>query len=262
MLLRMGQRARRHGDRPSGRRGHGDLAAPIVGVGEVQVGDAVDHLGVELEREVLERADRDEDLAHRGREVGPQVAVTELAARPSEVLGGPGGQPDAVGVADPAQDLVEGVVGDRRDQHLRLDATEERLVAQRLGLEVGREHDLGVEGDVELHAVIEHEVVALAVEGHDPAVEQGLGRQVRLAAEVVDHQDPVVGLHLHRGHVGAAVALVLQVEHLRAELAADDEARAVAQHPAPVDARSAARSAGLCTTGSKTLMIWLSTSTA
>jgi hypothetical protein len=149
--------------------------------------------------------------------------------------GASGGQPHAVVLADAPEHLVEGVVGDGGDQHLRLDATEEGLVAERLGLEVGREHDLDVEGDVELHAVVELQVVALAIEGDDPPVQQRLGGQVGLAPEVVDDEDPVVGLHLHRSHVGAALALVLEVEHLRPQLAADDEARPVAEHPTPVD---------------------------
>ena len=112
--------------------------------------------GCELEREVLEGADRDRGSCRptpggrAGRSPSPSSRL--VRRRCSARIRG---QPDAVVRAHPAQHLVEGVVGDRRDQHLRLDPTEERLVAQRLGLEVGREHDLGVEGDVELHAVVE-----------------------------------------------------------------------------------------------------------
>ena len=102
-------------------------------------------------------------------------------------------------------------------------------------LEVGREAHLDVEGDLELHAVGQREVVDPAVEGHDPAVQQRLGAD-RLAAEVVDHEDAVVGLHLQRRQVDAVGLLVGQVEAGRGQLAAGDDGRAPAQHPPGVEA--------------------------
>ena len=134
-------------------------------------------VAVEHERSLpVVLADRLEDLADLVGEVRPQVAVAEVAADLAQVGRGARRRSSRrSALAARTQHLVELVVADRRHEDLVLDAAEEGLVAEARGLEVGREHDLGVERDLELQAVAERQVVDAAVERDDPAVEELLG---------------------------------------------------------------------------------------
>ncbi len=203
-------------------------------VREVDRRDAVDGLGVQHAGHGEVGADRLEDLADLVREVRPQVAVALFAAHLAQVGLGAGCQLDIVRLGGAVQHDVELLVGDRGHEDLVLDAPEEGLVAEGGGLEVGREHHLAVERDLEAHAVAQRQVVDAPIERHDPAVEQFLGRH-QLAAEVVDDEHAVVGLHLDRSEVHAIRRFVGEVEHRALQLTAGDDRRAAAQHPARVE---------------------------
>src|SRR5205807_2780178 len=73
-------------------------------------------------------------------------------------------------------------------------------------------------------------VVDLLLEWNEQAVEDLLRRNA-LPPEVVNQQDPTVGLHLQRRAVGAAAVLPGGVEHLDLELSAHLYQRP--RHPAP-----------------------------
>ncbi len=130
-------------------------------------------------------------------------------------------------------DLVEvlgcGVV----EVDLGLDAPQERLVDQGLGVEVGRERHHHVEGNLDLLAARECQDVDVAIERDHPAVEQLLGTDA-LAPEVVDDEQAVVGLHLERRGIVLRARIVLEIQHLHRQLAADHDARPFAQDPPAV----------------------------
>src|SRR5215471_608615 len=82
-------------------------------------------------------------------------------------------------------------------KNLVLDAAQERLVDQRAGLQVGREHDENIEWQLDLLSAGQRQEVDAALERNDPAVQQ-LSRRVLLPAEVVNPQDAAVGNGLYR----------------------------------------------------------------
>ena len=116
------------------------------------------------------------------------------------------------------------------------------------------------EGHLELHAGGQREVIHAAVERDDPAVQQ-IARREHLAAEVVDDQDAVVGLHLAGRDEDAGGFVEAQFQHGGRQFAAHGDAGALADDPARVEQIVVERAAGW-TTGSKRVMMWPSTSTA
>ena len=224
---------------------------------EVVVPGPVEHVGRELGLAAVVGGEVD-DLVHQVARVAgeqrPLVAPVVVAHQQVEGLVGVG---DAALCADLLQDLA--VLAERQlpDEDLVADAAQEGVVGHVGGREVGREHQHHVEGDLELAAVAQHQVVVATVHRHDPAVHQ-LARRDHLAAQVVDQEEAVVGLEVRRSLVVAGARVVHQVEHVERELAAGDHDWAAAQHPAPVvrarlsSERSGAASscAGSCTSGS------------
>ena len=130
-----------------------------------------------------------------------------------------------------------------------------------VGIHVGGEDHQHLEGDLDLHPTGEGKEVNAAIQRHDPAVQQFFGTDA-LAAEIVDDEDAVVGLELHGADIEAADRVELQVEHLDGQLSADLDGGAVAADPRSSQLRKAGRSTGTWTVGSKTVMVWPSTSMA
>ena len=89
-------------------------------------------------------------------------------------------------------------------------------------VEVRRENQNLVERHFDFRAGDRRQVIVLFLERHDPAVEQ-IHRSHLLAAEVVDHEDAAVRLHLQRGFVVFADRVVCKVQHRQREFAADDD---------------------------------------
>ena len=140
---------------------------------------------------------------------------------------------DAFGFGDAGENPVEGVWGHRSDEHLVSQTTKEGVIAQRVGVEVGRGDQLELKGKRELRSVGQLQVVDAAGEGHNPAVHEFV-RGDLLTAEVVNHQDAVVGEHLDRRRVDARHGVEGEVDHVGAELTTDDHEGAVADDPARV----------------------------
>src|SRR5437762_9159754 len=143
---------------------------------------------------------------------------------------------DALARADALEDLV--VLLDRRslDPDLVTDAPEERLVDEVGRVEVRREDDEHVERDLDLLTGVQREVVDALLERHDPSVEEVLGRDP-LPAEVVDHEDPAVRLHLERRLVELRHLVVDEVERLERELPAGHHDRPLRNDPAVIEAQ-------------------------
>ena len=202
---------------------------------EVRVEDPVDQVRCQLRRDVLVGRDREGQLADDSRQVRAEFAVT-LGTRCGTQSGGRTAVDlDAALLGDPGEDPVELIVGTGADVDLVVDPPEEGLVAQPSRVEVRGEHDLHLEGHFELPAV-QRQVVDLAVQRHDPAIEERI-RGHGLSTEVVDDQDAAVRLHLQGCEVDAGVAVELQVEHPCMEFPSGDHGRASALHPTAVQAR-------------------------
>ena len=107
---------------------------------------------------------------------------------------------DVFVAGDAAEDLGKLFLGDGAQLDLGLDAAQECGIDQAGGIVIRGEDDQHFEGNLDLFAADQGQEIDAAVEGHDPAVEQLVGAQA-LAAEVVDDEHAVVGLHLHRADV-------------------------------------------------------------
>ncbi|ABA53330.1 hypothetical protein BURPS1710b_A1309 [Burkholderia pseudomallei 1710b] len=127
--------------------------------------------------------------------------------------------------------------GQRPDVQLRAEPPQERVVAELRGREVAREHRPHVERHLEAHAARERELVDVAIERQQPAVEQ-VARRDALAAEIVDDVDSRVRLHVRRGLVIARRIVAAQVELGERQLAARQHDRPAAQAPAAVAVRA------------------------
>jgi 4-amino-4-deoxy-L-arabinose transferase-like glycosyltransferase len=202
--------------------------------GEVEVDGAVDVFVGQPGRGAFVVGDVLDDQHHVARIAGAQhlaAAVGEAAlADVGRLFRRPG---HAFAGADGAQDVVEDLRADDIDLDLVLDAAQERFVGELPWIEVGREDDERLERDGDLDAGAQREEVDAAVQRHDPAVEQ-VARVDHLAAEVVDDEQAVVGLHLQGRGVVAERALELQLEHFLDHFAADRDAGARAADPARV----------------------------
>ncbi|MCY1284667.1 hypothetical protein D9M70_335810 [compost metagenome] len=145
------------------------------------------------------------------RDAGEQRHIRgEVQAFHQEIEGGFGaGQPELRGGA-----LVHlAIVIARQGTHVKLAAepAQESLVAQLAWLEIGGEHRPYVERHREAHAGAQREHVDVAVQRHDPAVQQ-VGHADQLPAQVIDDVDAVVGLHVRRRLVEARGVVVAQVQ--------------------------------------------------
>ena len=81
----------------------------------------------------------------------------------------------------------------------------------------------------------ERQEINTARKRNDPAVEERL-RGHLLAAEVIDHENAVVGLHLQRSPVHTRRWISFQFELFTGELTTNDDARTQAKHPTSVKA--------------------------
>src|SRR5438093_13273264 len=138
------------------------------------------------------------------------------------------------------EDLL--VLRDRRrlDADLVADAPQERLVDEVSRIEVRREDDEHVEGDLDLLAGMQREVIDALLERDDPPVEKVFWRNA-LTSEVVDHEDAAVGLHLERRLVELRGLVVDEVERLERELAAGHDDGTLADDPPVVVAKPVRR---------------------
>ena len=132
-------------------------------------------------------------------------------------------------MADPDVLLLPQVV----DLDLVPDPSQERLVGQFPRRDVRGEEDDLVERDLELLPVLESQVVARLFQGDDPPVEQVEGAD-QLPPEIVDEEDPPVGLQLERRLVELGDRVEAQVQHRQRQLPPGDDHRAIAQDPAAV----------------------------
>src|SRR5262249_35916815 len=179
-------------------------------------------------------SDRLEDVddVHRitGAQFGAAVGEAELA----QVFAAIGFERDIAHGGHAAENLIECVLMYRLDEDLVVNAAEEGFIGQIVGVEVCGEDHHHFERDLELHAVLQRQVIDAAVEGHDPAVEQ-VARGDKLAAEVVDEEDTVVGLHLERRGVDTGGFIEAQFEHTGYQLTADHDVGPFAKNPSRID---------------------------
>ena len=104
---------------------------------------------------------------------------------------------DTVFLADHVEDLRKLLERRVRGVHLVWNAPQKRLICELARLEVGREDNEDVEGDLEFSTGVQCQEVDARFEGHDPPVEQLAGGDT-LTPEVVDEEHPTVRLQLHR----------------------------------------------------------------
>src|SRR5260370_6206730 len=130
--------------------------------------------------------------------------------------------------------MVERLVIHGVDENLVVDSAEEGFVRQIARLQVGRKHHHQLERDLEFHAISQHQVVHAPVQWNDPAVQE-VSRRHQLAAEVVDDENAIVGLHLQRRGINTGGLVQAQLQHAGDQFAAYYNARSTAQHPAGID---------------------------
>src|SRR5437867_5757731 len=177
---------------------------------EVAVARHLDQVGCELGGTAEEPCGVDQLLDDVSRVAAPEAKVL-LAVVREDLAHRLGLVVDALPGADALEDLV--VLLDRRrlDADLVADAAEEGLVDQVRRVEVRREDDQHVKGDLDLLAGVQREVVNALFKRDDPAVEQVLRRDA-LPAEVVDHEDAAIRLHLEGRLVELRGLVVDEVE--------------------------------------------------
>src|SRR5581483_9288291 len=86
---------------------------------------------------------------------------------------------------NPAEDLNELVIRDRANLDLGLNAAQKRRINQLGRIEVRREDDKHLKGNLDLLSTYERKKIDTAVERNDPAIEK-LVRAHALAAKVID----------------------------------------------------------------------------
>src|SRR2546426_5439335 len=203
---------------------------------EVALAGHVDEIRRELRRATQEARGVDELLEDVPRVAAAQAEVLlavvreDLAQRLGLVV-------DVLPRADAAEDLLVLLYRGRLDADLVADAAQERLVDEVGRVEVRREDDEHVERDLHLLPGVQREVVDALLERHDPAVQEVLRRHA-LAAEVVDHEDAAVRLHLERSLVELRGLVVDEVERLERELAAGHDDWPLRDDPAVVEAET------------------------
>ena len=131
---------------------------------------------------------------------------------------------------------------------------QKRFVDQILRLQVRREDDQLIEGNLDLLAVGQIQKVETFFQRHDPAVQQFVGAHP-LPAEVVDHQRAAIALQLHRrfADAGRSVARHFQVVHR--QFAADDDRRPADADPALVDLAVVEQAAALLSSGASSWLL-------
>src|SRR5437867_904955 len=143
---------------------------------------------------------------------------------------------DLLLLADATQDLRELLLGRRLDLDLVLNASQERFIHQRGGRAVRGEDEEDVERHLDLSTVGQREEIDIAVERHDPAVEEHL-RRGALPAEVVDEEHASARLHLERRLVHLRVLIEGEVEVFERELTTDLNERTGDRNPAAIEPR-------------------------
>src|SRR3990170_2095839 len=119
------------------------------------------------------------------------------------------------------------------DLDLVPDPSEKRLVGQLARFDVRRKQDDLVERNLELLPVLEGEVVARLFQGNDPSVEE-IEWPDELAPEVIDEEDPAVGLHLKRRFIEFGNRVEAEVKHRKRQFAPGDHHGALAENPSAV----------------------------
>ena len=123
-------------------------------------------------------------------------------------------------LANVAQKFMEEFRAERLDLDLVLQAAHEGVFGEIAEREVGAEDDYEFERNFKSGAGPERKNVFAAIEGNDPAVQKLAGCDA-LAAEVVNQQDPVVGLHLQGRGTHAGNLVHAGIQHVGAHFAAD-----------------------------------------
>src|SRR5690606_31768711 len=152
---------------------------------------------------------------------------------------------EAAHLGDAPEYLPVIVEGRRGDLDLVSDAPQERLVHQVAGRQVGGKDEQQLERHFQLLACVQGEEVYVLFHGDDPAVEQ-VARANLLPAEVVDEEQPAVGLHLEGRLVEFVNRIVLQIQTVQRQFAADHDDGPVNPDPARVAAVAAKRPRGTC----------------
>src|SRR5277367_5660843 len=114
---------------------------------------------------------------------------------------------------------MELLIGDGADMNLGLNSAQEGGIDQGRRIEVGSKYDEHLERNLDLSPARQGEEVDAAIQRNHPAVEQFFGTD-SLAAEVVNDQHTIVGLHLRRSGVILRDRIELQLEHLNRQLTA------------------------------------------
>src|SRR4030095_6380785 len=115
------------------------------------------------------------------------------------------------------------------------DAAQKGFVAQLHGFDISGKNHQGVERDFKFAAAGQGQEFHAAIESGHPSIEKFL-RAHALAGKIVQHENPVVGLHLQWSGVVTRHGIKLQLQHFAGEFAAGNYARPVAKDPAAAGA--------------------------
>src|SRR5437763_9121683 len=207
---------------------------PVLSLGEVHSGGAVNIVLGDGDGALLIAADGRENVDDIQGITGAQFGAAVAQADFAQVIAAIGFEEDATRRGDAAEYLVEGVLVDRLNENLVVDASQEGFVRQIVGVKVRGEDNQHFKWNLKLHAILQGKIIDAPVERNDPAVEQ-IARRNELAAEVIDEEDAVVRLHLQWGGVDARGFVQAQFQHRGNQLAPHHDVRALAEDPARVD---------------------------
>jgi hypothetical protein len=147
----------------------------------------------------------------------------------------PGRAGDAPPIAFTTENLAELGWGRIIEAKLEANPTQEGIVGQVNGLQVGREDEHLLEGHLQALTRDERQVIDMFLERYDPAVQQ-FGRADLLATEIIDQQYPAVGLELERCFVVTAGGAPQQIQPRHRQLTAGHHQWAFDAHPAMIQA--------------------------
>src|SRR3989304_2070527 len=140
--------------------------------------------------------------------------------------------------------------GDVLEADLILNAAQEGFVGESGRIEIGGEDNEEVKGKIEFFAAGEGQEIHAAVEGDNPAVEKFF-RADALAAEIINDEDAIIGLHLQGSGVIPGERIELEIQHLDGELAAHTDTGPATEHPTLVKFDGAGRVDALVNAGIK-----------
>lgn len=120
------------------------------------------------------------------------------------------------------------------DFDLVRDTTQERIIDEVFGLQVGAEDDQLIEGDLEPFSALQRKVVVPLLERDHPSIQKFLDTHA-LPAKVIDQQDPAIAFELQGSFADVGVRVASDFEHRHRQFATSDNGWPQNANPSAID---------------------------